>query len=255
MKIEIASLYKDEKDKIIQFLENFDNTGSQFGKAMRNKIKLYPLEGKTINIKSFKVPNAVNKIAYRFFRKSKAERSYFYARHLLKNEIGTPFPVAYAEETSAVAFKKSFYVSEHMEYDLTYRELVTQPDYPEHEKILRAFTRFTYELHEKKIEFLDHSPGNTLIKKNERAYNFYLVDLNRMNFREMSFEDRMKNFSRLTPKIEMVEIMADEYARLINKPKAEVVEKMWFFTTEFQEKFHRKKRFKRKIKFWKKDAE
>lgn len=251
MKIVVNPKYASSSSTIQQILENFDHTGNQFGKAERNKIKLYPLEGKTINIKSFKVPNAVNKIAYKFFRRSKAERSYCYARHLLSNNIGTPFPVAYAEETSPIAFKKSFYVSEHMDYDLTYRELVTQPDYPQREKILRAFTRFTYELHEKKIEFLDHSPGNTLIKIKDREYSFSLVDLNRMNFRDLSFEDRMKNFSRLTPKREMVKIMADEYSKLINRPAAEVEEKMWFYTSEFQEKFFRKKRLKKRIKFWK----
>lgn len=253
MKFVVSEEFRDQKDQIWDLILNFNSKGKPLTNEQRNSIKIFQVQEKVFNIKSFKIPNAVNKIAYRFFRKSKAERSYFYARHLLANKIGTPFPVAYAEETSAIAFRKSFYVSEHLEYDLTYRELVTQPDFPDHENILRAFTRFTYDLHEKKVEFLDHSPGNTLIKVNKPGYDFYLVDLNRMNFRELAFKDRMKNFSRLTPKKEMVEIMADEYAKLINKPTREVFEKMWFYTTDFQEKFHRKKRLKKKIKFWKKE--
>lgn len=86
--------------------------------------------------------------------------------------------------------------------ELTFRELVEIPDFQEHDKILRQFTKFCFDLHEKGVEFLDHSPGNTLIKKiDENNYAFYLVDLNRMNFHnQMDFEQRMNNFRRLTPK-------------------------------------------------------
>jgi len=61
----------------------------------------------------------------------------------------------------------------------------------------------------------------------------------------------MQNFSRLTPKEEMVKIMADEYSKLIRIPKAEVFERMWFHTEQFQHKFQRKKALKKKLKFWK----
>lgn len=252
MKITFHPAFNSQETQIRDYIENFRNAGTYLTDG-RNSIKLFKLGDKTINIKSFKVPNAINKVAYRFFRKSKAERSFAYAEHLLSKNIGTPQPIAYAEEKSAVAFQRSYYVSEHLEYDLTYRELVQEPDFPDNEKILRAFTRFTYDLHEKGVEFLDHSPGNTLIQLNGGAYKFFLVDLNRMNFKELNFEDRMKNFSRLTPKKEMVEIMANEYSHLINKPEAEVFGKMWLYTVQFQEKFHRKQRLKKKIKFWKKD--
>jgi hypothetical protein len=129
---------------------------------------------------------------------------------------------------------------------------VLQPDYPDHENILRQFTRFTFDLHQKGIEFLDHSPGNTLIKKvSEGNYHFYLVDLNRMNFHEvMDFDSRMKNFNRLTPKTEMLAVMSDEYAKLYNKKYDEVFDKMCFYTSNFQMKFHRKMARKKKLLFW-----
>lgn len=252
MKVTFHPAFKLQETQILDYIRNFRNSGTYLTDG-RNSIKLFTLGDKTINIKSFKVPNAVNKLAYRFFRKSKAERSFAYAEHLLSKNIGTPHPIAYAEEKSAVAFQRSYYVSEHLEYDLTYRELVQEPDFPDNEKILRAFTRFTYNLHEKGVEFLDHSPGNTLIQLNGGAYKFFLVDLNRMKFKKLNFEDRMKNFSRLTPKKEMVEVMANEYSKLINKPEAEVFGKMWLYTVQFQEKFQRKQRMKKKIKFWKGD--
>jgi hypothetical protein len=145
-------------------------------------------------------------------------------------------------------------VSEHLECDLTYRELVQIPDFPDHETILRQFTQFSFELHEKGIEFLDHSPGNTLIQKNaEGNYDFFLVDLNRMEFHEtMDFDSRMKNLSRLTPKKEMIAVMSNEYAKLYKaQTEAEILEKMWFYTNDFQVRFAKKRRLKKKLKFWK----
>ncbi|MBK5192310.1 MAG: Kdo domain containing protein [Flavobacteriaceae bacterium] len=251
MKIIFAETGKRKKEAILNCIENFNSEGESLNDGQRNSIKIFDLEAEKINIKSFKIPNAVNKIVYRFFRKSKAERSFQYANHLISNNIGTPFPIAFAENKSGLTFKDSYFVSEHLDCDLTFRELVTNPDYPNHEEILRAFTRFTFNLHEQEIEFLDHSPGNTLIQLNNGDYKFFLVDLNRMNFKKLNFEERMKNFARLTPKKEMIEVMANEYAHLINKPEAEVFEKMWFFTNQFQEKFQRKKELKKKLRFWK----
>jgi hypothetical protein len=226
-------------------------SGEIFGKANRNTIKLFKLEDQVINIKSFKVPNIFNQIAYRFLRKSKAQRSFEYANKLIDLGIGTPQPIAYFEFSSFLLFKKSFYVSEHLECDLTYRELTTNFNYPDYETILRAFTRFTFKLHEKNILFLDHSPGNTLIKKVDGEYKFYLVDLNRMQFKPMNFQTRIKNFSRLTIHKSMVEIMSDEYAKLSNEDYYKVFDLMWSNTESFQKKFHRKKDLKKKLKFWK----
>ncbi|MFH6935328.1 lipopolysaccharide kinase InaA family protein [Flavobacterium sp. FlaQc-30] len=235
-------------------IENFDSTGMLFGIGDRNKIKLFEIDHKVINIKSFKVPHFINKIAYKYFRKSKARRSYEFATQLLEMEIGTPKPIAFAEYSTILGLNKSFYASEHLECDLTYRELVEIPDFPDRENILRQFTRFSFDLHEKGIEFLDHSPGNTLIKKNaEGNYDFFLVDLNRMEFHKtMTFEMRMKNLCRLTPLKEMVAVMSNEYAKLYSESEERIFELLWKYTSDFQEKFYRKKRLKKKLKFWKK---
>ena len=253
MKINIHANFQKQKLNLLKFITVFNTSGILFGDGQRNKIKLFELEGKTINIKSFKIPNLINKIAYKYFRKSKARRSFEFATILLEKGIGTPQPIAYFENHDFIGLKDSYYISEHLQCDLTFRELVEILDYPDHSNILRQFTRFSFELHEKGIEFFDHSPGNTLIKNLYNGnYSFYLVDLNRMDFHsEMSFESRMKNLSRLTPKREMVLIMSEEYAKLYSKPVDEVFEKMWFYTNEFQERYHRKRRLKKRFLFWK----
>lgn len=254
MHLNIHSQFQKNEQVLSRFIQNFTASGTLFGNGKRNTIKLFELEEITVNIKSFKVPNFYNKIIYKFFRKSKAKRSFEYANRLLKHGIGTPQPIAYAESFSFLGLNNSYYISEHLECDLTFRELVEIPDFPENEIILRQFTQFCYTLHQKGIEFLDHSPGNTLIKKtNDGKYEFFLVDLNRMNFlTEMSFEKRMKNLSHLTPKKDMVAIMSQEYSKLYKEEtEDEIFQKMWSFTDDFQKNYHRKIRLKKKLKFWK----
>ncbi len=239
----------DSKNKITKYIHDFDAIEGGFGK--RNFIKNITVDGIELNIKSFKIPNLVNKIAYKFFRKSKARRSFEYGNKLLNMGINTPKPIAYIEYSSMFFIQNSFYISEQFDDDLTYRELIFNHDYPDFEIILRAFTRFTFNLHENGINFLDHSPGNTLIKKNGEEYEFYLVDLNRMKFQSMSFEERMKNFAKLSPKDVMLDIMSDEYAKLYpQKTKNEIVEVMYFFSNKFSTYYKKKERFKERYFFW-----
>lgn len=241
-----------EKD-VLDAIKHFETKGILFGNGDRNKIKLFEVEGFTINIKSFKVPNFINKVAYKYFRKSKARRSFEYAKILESKEIGTPEPIMYLEKFNWLGLQDSYYVSQHLDCDLTFRELVEIPEYPNNERILRQFIRFSFDLHQKGIQFKDHSPGNTLIKKGENSkYQFFLVDLNRMSFHDnMSFELRMKNLSRLTPKRSMVEVMSDEYSKCSGIAYEKVFTLMWHYTEAFQKKYHRKIALKKKFKFWK----
>lgn len=235
-----------------KFIIKFEDKGSYFSNGARNKIKLFDLDGFVVNIKSFKKPIFFNQIIYEYFRKSKAKRSYEFANILLKNGIGTPKPIAFFENFDWLGLKDSYYISEHLEADLTYRELINVPDYPNYDTILSQFTKFTFDIHEKGIEFLDHSPGNTLIKKGiDNQFQFYLVDLNRMKFHhKMDFDTRMKNFSRLTPKKEMIAMMSSEYAKYyLDKSEDEIFEKMWMETCRFRDSFERKKRIKNKLNF------
>jgi hypothetical protein len=253
MSLTINSKFSSKSVEIEDCIRDFNSKGQIFGDGKRNIIKLFEFGGITMNIKSFKIPNLINKIAYKYFRKSKARRSFEYATLLLEKGIGTPEPIAYLENYNWIGLKDSYYASEHLQCDLTYRELVEISDFPDHENILRQFTQFSYLLHQKGIEFKDHSPGNTLIKKRpEGQYDFFLVDLNRMEFhKSMPFELRMKNLCRLTPVKEMVAVMSNEYAKLSGEAEELIFETLWKYTSDFQEKYWRKKRLKKKLKFWK----
>ena len=239
-------------NELQEIIKNFDAEGTIYIAGNRNIIKLFEYENTIINIKSIKIPQFFNKVIYSFFRKSKAFRSYDYAQKITKMGIGTPKPICYVEEKSIFGLEKSYYVSEHLEFNLMFRDLVENENYEDIDEILKQFTAFSFKMHQNGIEFLDHSPGNTLIVKNENKYDFYLVDLNRMNFHDnMSFELRMKNLSRLTPHIEMVRKISNQYAILSGEDSKLVFDTLWKYTSAFQEQYYRKKRIKKRLKFWK----
>jgi hypothetical protein len=250
MHIEIHPDYKKLEHRILDCISSFENKGDLIYGGSRNSIKTFQVDDLVLNIKAFKKPSLIKKIIYTYFRPSKAKRSFEYAQKLKSFTIGTPQPIAYIENQNFFGLSSSYYVCEHLEYDLMFRELVTEPEWPEHEIILRQFTQFCYKMHEHGIEFKDHSPGNTLIKKvGDQQYEFYLVDLNRMNFhKEMSITLRMYNLRRLTPMLDMVSIIADEYAKLVEKNPEELFKILWEQTSDFQRKFHLKKRMKNKFK-------
>lgn len=240
---------KISENLLTEIINEFDNLRE--GKGKRNVIKIIKINGVVLNIKSFKLPNLINKIVYNFFRKSKARRSFEYGNKLMKLGIKTPIPIAFFEYSSLIYFKKSYYVSEQLLYDLTYRELINNKTYPDFENILRAFTRFTFKLHESGINFLDHSPGNTLIKKTNEGYEFYLVDLNRMKFQKMDFQARMKNFAKLSPKDDMLDIMCDEYAKLYPlKSKNKILDMMYYYSNKFSTYYNKQEKFKKRYYFW-----
>ena len=73
-----------------------------------------------------------------------------------------------------------------------------------------------------------------------------------MEFKPLSFKDRIKNFARLTDKQSIIETMSDEYAQCLGEDYLKVYQMMWSETQQFQQKFHRKRKLKKKMKFWKK---
>ena len=242
------------KLQIENCITNFTSSGKDFVIGKRNSIKLFELGNEIISIKSFRKPNIINKIAYRYFRKSKARRSFEYASKLIELQIGTPQPVAFFENYDFIGLKESYYACEHLENVFEFRAIVQNEDFENREEIIRQFTRFSAFMHREGVEFLDHSPGNTLIRKNDDgSYSFFLVDLNRMKFhKSIDFQTRMKNLSKITHKEDMIVTMSNEYAKITGENEDLIFTTMWKLTSDFQYRFHRKKRIKKKLKFWKK---
>jgi len=234
------------QDKVAEIISTFDQNTNTFYQA-RNVIKIIDVGDEKWNIKSFKIPHIVNKLAYRYIRKSKAQRSFEFAKLLLKKGVLTPKPIAYAEQKLANGLNRSFYISENLEYDFTFRELINDKNFKNRKIILEQFAEFTFNLHELGIHFLDHSPGNTLIVEKDSNYEFYLIDLNRMKFGEMDFETRIKNFDRLSLTDEMIEIIVPKYAKLSKENPSLVIEKITAYCHKSAARREAKKNLKIKL--------
>lgn len=78
IKFQINPKYNHLKEEILALPQRFENEGEVIY-AWRNLIKVLTIKGLKINVKSFKVPHIINRFAYRYIRKSKAERSYLNA--------------------------------------------------------------------------------------------------------------------------------------------------------------------------------
>ena len=240
-----------QKQILKKIVENFDTSGEMFADGKRNKIKLFEIDGKILNVKSFKKPIIINQIIYKYFRKSKAKRSFENAIKLLDLEVKTPKPIEYIEFFNLIGLQKSFYVCEHIKVDFTFLDVLHLEEGEIKSDLIRRFSKFTFDLHEKGIEFLDHSPGNTLFVKNGSEFDLYLVDLNRMEFhKSISFETRIKNLSRIASTENIIKIISDEYVLYYNHVnKSKFHEKLWQGTEQFQKEFYRKINLKKKLKF------
>lgn len=244
----VHSKYHDIASQLRSVLLDFEQQGDYLVKGERNSIKTIEISGEVFNIKRFKTPNLFQSLVYRFFRKSKAQRSFEYASKLIELGIKTPHPVAYMEHFS-LGLKDSYYVSKHLEYDFDFRVLNHNPKWPHRMEILQQMAEFTFQLHEKGIHFLDHSPGNTLIvDQGNTQYDFYLIDLNRMRFETLNLSQRMKNFRRLWLSKTMINIMAPVYAQLYGATEAETHRLMTKHSRKFQRVKNAKKLRRRKRK-------
>ncbi len=210
----------------------------------RNIIKIAVYNEQKYVIKSFKIPHILNKIVYRFFRDSKAKRSYENSIKLLELNINTPKPIGYIEFNSLFLFKESFYVSEFFDFDFEIRAIFKDKKFKNRESILKKFIEFSYDLHNKGVYHIDYSPGNILVKKIYDEYQFYIIDVNRMKFLDFDIELRMKSMSKLTSSKEDNDFMVNYYSEISELEKNIVVEKYNFYLAEQQKYLENKKRLK-----------
>ena len=218
----------------------FQENNTTIHKA-RNEIKIIDYKNQKYVIKSFKIPHLFNKIFYSFFRDSKAKKSY---ENSVRISDFVPKPIGYIEFTKLGLIHDSYFVSENFKYDFTIREPLLNVNFKQKKEIFKEFALFTYQLHEQGIFHLDYSPGNILIKKENDVYTFKIVDINRMQFKPLSIEERLNNFAKLWAKDEDLKIIITAYAHLIQKNENDCIKKALYYSQKHKDKKNFKKRLK-----------
>ncbi|MDR1699534.1 MAG: lipopolysaccharide kinase InaA family protein [Prevotellaceae bacterium] len=214
MKIIINPLYNDAFAGFVRSLPaQFAHSGKQIYKS-RNIIKMFDVNGARLYVKSYCEPIFINRLVYTFFRPSKASRAYFNALEVLARGFETPQPIAYIEEKRGGLLSKSYFICFECPYPTDLRRFAHLAELSaEDREILRLVGKLNGQLHNREILHLDFSPGNILYQKIDGEYHFSLLDINRMDFRQVSLKEGCHSFRRLRGSEEMFRIISQAYAQ------------------------------------------
>lgn len=200
-----------------RFIKDLPDNYSSIGKTIykgRNELKEIEYGGICMVVKSFRIPNLINRIAYGIFRPSKARRSYEYANLILGKGIGTPLPVGYCTCRRGLLFSESYYACLKSECPNTYKDLI-DGKFPETERIVKAIASLTAHIHKNNMLHKDYSRGNILFKDTPHGVKLEIIDLNRIRFHKVGMEEGCRNFERLPGTDQMTRWMAEEYASIM----------------------------------------
>ena len=78
-------------------------------------------------------------------------------------------------------------------------------------------------------------------------YVFYLIDLNRMRFEEMTWAMRMKNFARLALAPDMIAIIGATYARLSGQAAEKTIDQIAQLSRRAAARGARKQTLKKRV--------
>ena len=209
--IELAPKFNFLKDYVTDIPENFGSHGKIVHQA-RNVIEVDDVKDVRLVIKSYRKIYLFNRFCYAHLLPSKAKRAYVYARRLIEKGFNIPEPVAYIECVRKGMLWESYFISTYTDYQ-PLKNIMQLPQM-EARKILDDLALYTWKLHEQHIYHGDYSIGNILFKKGAFAYEFTLIDNNRMKFGRHDFAFRMKNLRRLDLPLTMLAYICQQYAQI-----------------------------------------
>lgn len=213
----------------------------------RNVVRLFEHEGGKYVVKRFKKANFFQRIAYTFFRKTKAERAYLYACELRERGFETPHEVAYFEKSPGGLFLTGYFVSTYCDYPTAYFDLVKTDAYDK--GLAACIARYLAELHQKGVLFGDLNLNNFLYRLEDGIFRIVLIDTNRSTFQTgvPPFEECMQNLRTLTHRRDLLEDILDTYSKAMGWKKETVVEAVFSALDGFESRRMRKKQVKRML--------
>jgi hypothetical protein len=227
----------DEFAALNEFIVNlpvaFDHTGLII-KDNRNVIRKVDTAQGTLVIKSFKGMYFFNRVAYSFFRKSKAERSYLNSASLNEKGIFTPPNVGWLDTYRWKLLEKSYYICLYSPHKTFQEHLVDHANDENYKKTLYAhLLTFVIKLHRAGINQMDLSLGNILVIPTTDGYEFSMVDLNRVRFHKMSFRQGLNNLRKIEIPLDDLNNLIREYAVQNGQSPEAAVAMYWADTQRF----------------------
>jgi tRNA A-37 threonylcarbamoyl transferase component Bud32 len=217
----------------------------------RNRVAATPASGtdgrsKRLNIKEFRVPNALNRWVYAYLRRSKARRAFDNALRLRQLGFNTPAPIAWIERHGLGGrLELSYFISE--QYDGWQEIRVAETEnHPRISEIAAGVGELIFRLHRAGVWMKDASPGNILWHTDpDGALNFALVDINRMEFNIRSADVLMSNFGRVFTSEKNIETAARAYAAAAALPEDTIIAQAHKAIADACKAIQRKQRLKK----------
>lgn len=258
MKLIVSPEYQSLSEWLAQVPRLFDDNQGELLYKGRNQIRLFVVgDKKKVVVKRYKRHDIIKTLAYTFFRKNKARRSYENAVSLTQRGFHTPQAVAYMECTTAGLMTQVYYVCAYTDSEPIRPRLIEQE--PFDEALAVAYARYVARLHEAGVLHRDLNPTNVLFTTTHHPspttyhpspttyhlspttyhlspnphhpssttqYAFELIDINRMQFFDgpvpkAACMENLTLFYWLTPAYRFI---LNEYARQRGWTEADIAE-------------------------------
>ncbi len=198
-----------------EFLEGLPAAFGTSGRTLhsgRNQVKAFTVDGETLVAKRYRRPNIVQRVAYTFFRKGKAERAYLFAGELRRRGFDTPREIAFIETRRGGLLLDSFFVSEYCALP-SVESLAAGGGLDD--GAVDALAGFLASLHGRGVLHGDLNLSNILYGRDASgALGFCLIDTNRSRFGTPTRGDCVENLKRLSHDRDVIRRVAGRYAVL-----------------------------------------
>ena len=224
------------------FIEDLPGKFDVSGKILYNKrnvVKLFDIDGLPVVVKRYKVPLFVQRVAYTWFRPSKAKRAYLYAMKLKELCVSTPEPFGYIETTRCGLFRQGYFLSSYTEHD----SLKNHRDEMLADRVFfDAYVRFLIEMHDRGFMHGDQNLTNILFWKEDDDYRFEVIDINRSHFISNPCQlECLKNLMRITRDRSLSGKIVGRYAEI----RGWDVDESIAYVNKQIDKYERKRRIRR----------
>ena len=169
--------YRAALNTVLHLPDIFDTEGITLYRG-RNVVKRFDTDNGTWVVKRYKRPNRVQRIAYTFFKKSKAERAYHYAWLMRERGIDTPEGIACILQKHNRLLQDSYFVATLCTYRPVFPELVPTEHYDQ--QLAHSLAAFLVHMHRQGVMHGDLNLNNILYSRlADGQWHFCVIDTNR----------------------------------------------------------------------------
>ena len=213
LKTVVADDFKAHADFISALPAAFADGQGEIIYDQRNQIRRFTDRGQTFVVKRYKPVNAVQRVVYTFFRKTKAARAYLFAQEFRRRGIDTPREVGYIETGSGRLFSTGYFVS--LEAPGTETHLLLREVKDFSHELADAVARQILTMHSHGVLHGDLNLSNFLCTEHDGQYRFTMIDINRSHFTDGMPDDEtcLQNMVRTTHRRDLYEYLVRSYAR------------------------------------------